>query len=95
MNKEIKLPQAQLFVGPENTIIDHANTMLQEIFCKNDNCNTCMICTQIRQNQHPNLLWLKPEKQYTLDQLKPVFDAISLSLSEHEHYFFVWQYSGY
>jgi len=83
--------QTQLFVGPSNELIDYIQNSLQQIFCKNSGCKTCMRCIQIRQNEHPSICWLKPEKQYTLDQLDIIFEKITFSLDDNEKYFIIFE----
>lgn len=95
MNTEFNLnAQTQLFAGPINEAIEYVQTSLQAIFCPHAQtskiaCRACFKCNQVRQNEHSNILWLKPEKQYTLDQLEIVFEKITFALDNNEKFFIV------
>lgn len=88
--------QTQLFIGPANESIEYIQNSLQAIFCpygkiNNIGCKTCIRCTQIRQNEHSNIYWLKPEKQYTLDQLEIIFEKITFALDDNEKFFIIFE----
>jgi len=83
--------QAQLFIGPHTQTVNHAQTVLQKRFCKDDGCTTCSTCKQLTERQHHGVIWLAPEKQYTRDQLEPIFKTISFALEPGQHLFFVVQ----
>jgi len=93
MNTQFKtqVPPAQLLVGPLKTIINHAKQLLKTRFCAKGGCQTCITCQQIEQEQHHSTLWLTPDKQYTLDQLDPIFSTIAFALEPHQQFFFVIQ----
>ena len=38
-------------------------------------------------------MWLTPEKSYTLPQLQPIFETISLQLAPDEHFFFIIEHA--
>ena len=50
-----------------------------------------MQCRKVREQQHESILWLCPEKQYAIDDLKVIFSTISFALEEDHHFFFVLQ----
>jgi DNA polymerase III delta prime subunit len=81
--------QTQLFIGPINEVTEFVQNGLQQILCKKSGCKTCVRCAQIRQNEHPNVYWLRPEKQYTLEQLEIVFEKIAFALDDNEKFFIV------
>lgn len=88
--------QTQLLIGPTNESIEYIQNSLQQIFCPyaqttNVGCKTCIKCNQIRQNEHSNVYWLKPEKQYTLDQLEIIFEKITFALDDNEKFFIVFE----
>ncbi|GMU19525.1 MAG: hypothetical protein AMXMBFR12_07170 [Candidatus Babeliales bacterium] len=45
----------------------------------------------MQEQQHESILWLSPEKQYAVEDLKVIFSTISFALEENHHYFFVIQ----
>lgn len=88
-NKQI--PPAQLWIGPHQDLVQRTTTYLQKIFCKNKGCNTCTPCMQVRDQQHHAIIWLYPDKQYTLDQINIIFETISFALDTNNQFFFVLQ----
>jgi DNA polymerase III gamma/tau subunit len=85
------LPPAQLWIGHHEQALDEVEKFLQHILCKNNSCNTCITCMQIREKQHHALMWLHPEKNYTLDQLEDIFATLSFQLQPNELFFFIIQ----
>jgi len=86
-----QIPPAQLWIGPHQGLTNRATSYLQKVFCKNNGCNTCNACLQVRDHQHHAIIWLYPEKQYTLDQIDVIFKNISFALDTHQNFFFVLQ----
>lgn len=91
MNKNQTLPPAQLFIGNHEQTVQATEQLLQKIFCNNNACNTCRICMQIREKQHHEIMWLYPEKNYTLEQLENLFTTMSFQLQSNELFFFIIQ----
>lgn len=85
------LPPAQLFIGQHDHAVEMAEQQLQRMLCLNNSCNTCIPCMQIRNKQHHAIMWLYPEKNYTLDQFNDLFAALSFQLQPNELFFFVIQ----
>ncbi len=85
------IPPAQLWLGPHDVLTNQAQTFLQTVFCANNGCATCTTCTQIAQHQHHAIMWLYPEKQYTIETLRGLFTTITFALSANQHFFFVIQ----
>jgi DNA polymerase-3 subunit delta' len=85
------LPPAQLWIGHHEQALDEVEKFLQHILCKNNSCNTCINCMQIREKQHHALMWLHPEKNYTIDQLEDIFATLSFQLQPNELFFFIIQ----
>jgi len=83
------LPPAQLWIGNHDTTVKAIEKFLQQILCKNKSCSTCTTCMQIREKQHHSVLWLYPEKNYTIDQLEDLFNTLSFQLQHNEHFFFI------
>ena len=50
---------------------------------------------QIREKQHHAIMWLHPEKNYTIDQLEDMFATLSFQLQPNELFFFVIQKADY
>ena len=46
---------------------------------------------QIREKQHHALMWLHPEKNYTIDQFEDLFATLAFQLQPNEHFFFIIQ----
>lgn len=80
---------AHIWAGMHNRMTPLAIEQFQNLWCKQNGCKACAICTQIQDGIHHNLLWLKPTKQYVLDDIKPIFKTISFSLEENQQFFFV------
>src|SRR6266436_289671 len=85
------LPPAQLWIGQHTNALKEVESFLQTILCKNSSCNTCITCMQIREKQHHAIMWLHPEKNYTVDQFEDVFNILSYQLQPDEHFFFIIQ----
>jgi DNA polymerase III gamma/tau subunit len=90
-HKELSLVPAQLYVGRHHQTVETVEKLLQQILCKNNGCHTCTSCMQIREKQHHALMWLHPEKNYTIDQFDDLFSTLSFQLQPDEHFFFIIQ----
>lgn len=82
---------AHLFVGNEQELLENSITLLQKVFCSNQGCSVCIQCRKVQEQQHESVLWLMPEKQYAVEDLKAIFSTISFALEQNQHYFFVIQ----
>jgi DNA polymerase-3 subunit delta' len=89
------IPPAQLLVGRHNQTLEAVELFLQNILCTNNNCNICKDCINIREKQHHALMWLHPEKNYTIEQLDDLFTTLSFQLQPDEHFFFIIQKADY
>jgi hypothetical protein len=85
------LPPAQLWIGSHDNALHEVEQFLQKMLCKNNGCNTCIACMQIREKQHHALMWLHPEKNYTIDQLEDLFATLTFQLQPDELFFFIIQ----
>lgn len=83
------LPPAQLFVGQSAQTLEAVELFLQKMLCKHTACNTCITCMQIRERQHHAIMWLHPEKNYTLEQLNGIFETLAFQLQPDELFFFI------
>lgn len=83
-----------LLEGPEDTLISHTTSLLCSFFCTHstpetlDACN-CLSCRNVKQQQHPFILWLQPEQGYVLSDIDIIFEKIRFSLEPHERFFFI------
>lgn len=85
------LPPAQLWIGQHDQALNAIEKFLQHTLCKNNSCNTCRTCMQIREKQHHALMWLHPEKSYTIEQLDDLFATLAFQLQPDELFFFIIQ----
>ena len=87
---ETGINPAKLIIGNSHELIDFAKKVCKEVFCnqRKSECN-CITCIQIEENRHHNVLWLKPENQYKLQDIDIIFEKASLALDENEKFFFV------
>jgi DNA polymerase III subunit delta' len=84
-----RLSPAYLFIGDLQAITYQAECFVKKVFCKQNGCTTCVICSQIERRQYHGLYWLKPENLYTVAQLEVIFATLAFSLNSDEHLFFV------
>lgn len=82
---------AQLWVGFHDALEQKVIEHLQTLFCPTQGCGTCIACMQIYTKQHHSMLWICPEKQYTLDDIASIGATIAFSLDAGQHYFFIIQ----
>jgi DNA polymerase III gamma/tau subunit len=85
------LPPAQLFIGNHDQTMTAVESLLQKMLCTHNACGTCMSCMRIREHQHHAIMWLHPEKNYTIEQFDDLFSTLSLQLQPNELFFFVIQ----
>lgn len=83
----------QLWLGHHPDLLERAQAFLQNALCPKNNCGICLNCQNIRQQQHHAIMWLTPEKNYTVAQMQPIFEAISLQLAPDEQFFFVIEHA--
>lgn len=82
-------PPAQLIVGDPATTSLHAQQLCRKAWCSQHGCQRCYVCQQINEHQFHSLLWLRPERTYTLEQLEDIFAFITLARMPHEPFFFI------
>ena len=71
----------------EAEIIRH----IQQELCLYQACQKCVVCKQINEKEHPFVIWLTPERSYSLDQIDEILHATSFKLDEGEQRFFILQ----
>ena len=98
MATEIIHHPASLFIGTEQELLENTISLLQSVLCasvmsgeSNQGCSVCIQCRKVQEQQHESILWLMPEKQYAVEDLKPIFCTISYALEADQHYFIVIQ----
>ncbi len=85
----MKVP-GQLWIGKNNQLEKIAIQTLQEYFCLNAGCGSCIQCRLIETKQHNGCFWVIPERGYTRQDLEPVFEKIRFILEEKERFFFIF-----
>lgn len=85
------IPPAQLWFGPHEYMVARTEEYLQKLLCSNQGCGHCTTCRQIFDKQHHAIMWLYPEKNYTLDEIAGISATISYSLAPDQLYFFIIQ----
>lgn len=85
------VPQTQLWVGRHEQLVENTITFLQQLLCQKNGCKKCTTCIHIKEKQHHAVLWVEPEKSYTIDDLKNIFSTIAFSLPQDELFFFIIQ----
>lgn len=80
---------ALLFVGPQDSTADAAVEYIQQHVCPQAGCGVCRTCISIRMHEHHALLWICPEKGYTLADIEPLLETMHLQRSAQEPFFFV------
>ena len=91
MNKQTLIP-TQLFIGQEDILIEETEKLLLENFCKTkDGGCFCSQCRKIKNNQHESVVWLKPEKDYSVKDIEIIFEKIGFALDDGQNFFFVLQ----
>lgn len=79
----------QLWIADTQTLHDNIILHLQKILCKNDACAKCIVCQQIAKKEHPWIIWIIPERSYTLEQIDEIITIASFQLDFHEQRFFI------
>ena len=80
---------AQLFIGNHENLLEDVQLLLQQQFCKNNVCNICQTCLNIRAKSHYAITWTCPEKMYTLEDINPILHTLSFALEENTKHFFI------
>lgn len=84
---------ALLFVGSKEILEQETELLLQQEFCKQNkdkNCY-CKDCRKIKNKQHENVIFINPEKDYSVADLDIIFETISLSVEHNQKFFFILQ----
>ena len=89
--KEYNPAPAHLWIGAPDTLLAQVMNYLQQQFCAHEGCGICTACTHIRSQQHHAVVWICPEKQYTLEDLHIIQERLAFSLAENEQCYFILQ----
>ena len=86
---------ALLWVGNHDNLVARTIDFLQQTLCPKNNCKICVTCNQINQQEHHAVVWINPEKHYTLDDIEIIHHTIAFKLENNQHFFFVLQKADY
>lgn len=91
----------RLVVGELEQIQNLVELAIRSNFCeqKNNSDSTnsivsiqdcfCLECRRIKNHQHPFMVWINPEKNYSVDDVEIIFDRTKFALDEGQTFFFV------
>jgi hypothetical protein len=89
---ELYQAPAFIFQSNQNLAVNHLTKCLRQAFCKQfetyADCS-CAECEKILAQQHPSIIWITPEKNYTTKDIAVIFEKIRFSLDEDHHFFFI------
>ena len=80
---------ASLWIGDAELATLAVVSFIQKQLCSHTGCGNCFTCRSIHEQKHHALLWLSPEKGYTLELLSELFYRISFSLDPGTTFFCV------
>lgn len=89
MLNQIKQHPTHLLVGPSPTTTPHVIHTVHQALCIQDICDPCLVQTQIKQKQHPHVIWLVPQDTYTKDQIEIIFDNVRFARDPDDLFFFI------
>ncbi len=82
---------AYLILGSHDLAVAYTQQLLQQLLCPHNGCATCITCRHIAEHQHHQIIWLLPEKMYTLDEIDIIFSTLAFALEPGQLFFFVIQ----
>jgi len=80
---------AHLLSAPHSSLEKEAIAFLQQSLCAQKGCGTCLECRQISEKTHHSVIWIAPEKRYSVDDLAIIFEKTQFGLNDDELFFFV------
>lgn len=80
---------AFLCIGSHDLLINQTKKSLQKVLCSQTGCGWCITCRQLDDQQYHNMLWITPDKNYTLAQLEPISHTLSFALEPGQRFFIV------
>lgn len=93
-NSQVLKKQAILFLQNQFCVLGVLRQAQDErVLAKSDMqaCLSCTTCRQIESEQYYNVLWLAPEGQYKVEQMREVLLRLSLRLAQNERFYFIFQ----
>lgn len=82
---------AFLWIGAHALLTAKAKKWLQQRWCSHNGCGNCLACQQVQQEQHHAIIWINPEKGYTLEQLEIIHERMAFKLEAGQDFYFVLQ----
>lgn len=82
---------AFLWIGTHAQLMQKTKKWLQQQWCSHNGCGNCLSCQQVQQEQHHAIIWIAPEKGYTLEQLEIIHDTMAFKLEPGQQFYFVLQ----
>ncbi len=83
-----------IIVGPHEQTAAAVLDFFKKLWCKtsSDSC-FCNTCKQLSHHQHHFLAWIAPTKDYTVDDLGPLFSTTALALDDGVGFYFVLEHT--
>lgn len=87
-----------LFVGPQQQLEEHALQFLRQHLCPTPDMQhkqsllaqqNCITCTQLYKRQHHSIVWIEPEKDYTVNDIEIIFEKTTFALDPGQRLFFI------
>lgn len=81
---------AQLIVGSSQQTLAFVESLLQKKLCPlaTPGC-FCSVCRKLKAHQQHNVIWISPEKGYTVDDVDVIFQRTAFQLDDNEECFFI------
>lgn len=83
------LATSTLLIGQPAQTQEQAHLLVQRTLCPKNGCGRCASCQMVLTHSHHHLLWITPEKKYTIEDLEPISHTIGFTLESEDHFFFV------
>jgi len=91
MTKKTLIP-SQLILGNESSLHEYVEKLMQEEFCsiepKQPGC-FCTECRKVKNRQHFSIVWISPEKNYSVDDAQVIFDRTQFALDPGQRFYFI------
>ncbi|MBM3886886.1 hypothetical protein FJ364_03050 [Candidatus Dependentiae bacterium] len=93
LNLNFSIP-THIIVGDQQQTSQAMIATLRALWCKSQvNDCFCTTCKQLMHQQHRFIAWIKPTKDYAVDDLAIIFEITSLALDEGQLFFFILEHS--
>jgi DNA polymerase III gamma/tau subunit len=89
MNTTLLNHSTHLLVGSPLQTREYIIKSLQQIWCRNNACGMCALCSSVESQQHHALFWLNPNPHYTVDQIDLLIEKTSFALEKNSSFFCV------